>query len=46
MEQLWQCVTDGEELSLPKMNGDSDSSEDLMAISFQAHSGTDLIPSS
>jgi hypothetical protein len=41
MEQLWQCVTDGEELSLPEMNDDSDSSEDLMAISFQAHSGTE-----
>jgi len=41
MEQLWQCLTDGEELSLPEIHDDSDSGEDLMAISFQAHSGTE-----
>jgi len=41
MEQLWKCVTEGEDLELPIVNEDSDSSEDLMAKSIQAFSGTE-----
>lgn len=39
MEQLWQCVTEGVELDIPITTEDSDSGDDLMAISIQAING-------
>jgi hypothetical protein len=39
MEELWKCVTDGEELCFAQPETESD--EDLMAISFQALTGTE-----
>jgi hypothetical protein len=41
MEQLWQCVTEGEQLDISDNSGDSDSGDELMALSVQAISGTE-----
>lgn len=41
MEQLWKCVTAGEELEFLSPKLDTDSDDDLMAISVQALSGTE-----
>lgn len=41
MEQLWQCVTKGEELDISDNTEDSDSRDELMVISIQALNGTE-----
>jgi hypothetical protein len=39
MEQLWQCVTEGADLDISNAIEDSDSGDELMAISIQALNG-------
>lgn len=39
MEQLWQCVTEGVDLDIPDITYDSNSGDELMAISVQAMNG-------
>jgi hypothetical protein len=39
MEQLWQCVTEGADLDISNATEDSDSGDELMAISIQALNG-------
>lgn len=41
MEQLWKCVTEGEDLQFLSVEQDSESEEDLMALSVQALNGTE-----
>lgn len=42
MEELWNCFSDGSTLETPSVTQeDSDSGEDLMAISMQALNGTE-----
>lgn len=41
MEELWKCVTAGEDLGLPSVEEDTDTNDELMAISVQALNGTE-----
>jgi hypothetical protein len=39
MEQLWQCVTEGADPDISDATKDSDSRDEMMAISIQALNG-------